>query len=375
MEGVATPQRRSDPTLIERLLTQPYRFDFFQAVRVLEELAADERRPALGQDGPVNREAVRFAAHLSLAFPASSIDCVRYNGLVLGEEGHGETLPLPPFDHPPRMTITFLGLIGPMGVLPICYTEDLLRPELAKRRGVLLEFLDLFHHRLVSFFYRAWEKYRPVPQWERRHRLMRAGAAPSREPDPLARHFLELIGLGPPPLRHRLSVPDDALLFYVNLFAMEHRSAIGLERLLQHYFGKPIQVVSFVGQWLHLRPDQRSRPGVTGAYHTLGQDVVVGRRAWDDQSKFRVRIGPLSFPTFRDFLPGGRAVQALLELTRLYVRGEFDFEVQLVLRADEVPECQLSRESLGLGQVGRTAWLKRRPFQRDAEDAVFQAAI
>ncbi|MFO0958185.1 MAG: type VI secretion system baseplate subunit TssG [Isosphaeraceae bacterium] len=384
MEDVEPEGRGPDAPLIERLRSEPYRFSFFRAVRLLE--LADPSRPPVGYFGEYGPrdEAVRFSTRLSLEFPSSEIhDCTLPEA---GGDGGAGAGPRPQ----PRITVAFLGLIGRMGVLPFAYTEELLRAPIdragRKQLPAVLDFLDMFQHRLISLFYRAWEKYRIAPQWERALRQERAGSprsgGESRGPaglDVVSGRFLALMGLGPPSLRDRQGVADSHLLFFTNLYAMQHRSAAGLERLLCDYFGRPAEVRTFEGQWLHLRPDQRTRLGRTGAFATLGGpggDAVAGRKAWDDPSKFRVRVGPIDFATFRAFLPGGRSSTPLFELTRLYVRGEFDFDLQLVLLADEVPDCRIGRATRsGAGVLGRSAWLKSRPFAEDRDDAVFRSPI
>ena len=355
---MAGPERRPHADLIERLREEPFRFDFFQAVRLLGRIAPD--RAAVGGDGPFGREAVRFAQFLSLNFPASSVD--RIEGLPAREAdaGPGDDAP------PPVLTTTFIGLLGPMGVLPTVYTEELVGP-LAKRRGPAVDFLNLFHHRAVSLFYRAWEKYDLPTQWEKA-RAPEAGPAD----DAFAEALFHLIGLGPASLRGRLAVEDDALPHYAGLFAQQHRSAVMLERLIEDHFDRPARVISFVGRWLKLGPEEQTRLGRRGAFNRLGADAVAGRKVWDVQSKYRIRVGPLSLDDFREFLPGGAAAARLMDLTRFYDRGELDFDVQLVLRKEEVPGCLASRGPQA-ARLGRSAWLKRREFERDADDAVFRA--
>lgn len=355
---MAGPQRRPHADLIERLRTEPFRFDFFQAVRILARLAPG--RAPVGLDGPYAEEAVRFAQLVSLEFPASAIDWIE--GLP-DPSGAGEASGDGP---PPTLTTAFMGLVGPMGVLPTVYTEELVGP-LAKRRGPAVEFFNLFHHRIVSLFYRAWEKYDLPTGWER-------SRAPGADPadDAFAESLFHLVGLGPEPLRGRMAVEDDAFPYYAGPFAQQHRSAVMLERLLVDYFDRPCRVVSFVGRWLKLRPEEQTRLGARGSFNRLGADAVAGRKVWDVQSKYRIRVGPLSFADFREFLPGGRAAARLMDLARFYDRGELDFDVQLVLRKEEVPACRIGRDP-GAARLGRSAWLKRREFDRDAEDAVFRA--
>jgi type VI secretion system protein ImpH len=348
--------RRSDPPLADRLFEEPYLFDFFQAVRLLEKLGAG--RGPVGHVVAPSREAVRFVAHLGLTFPPSPISALEAVKPPEGTEAPAA---------PPRMTTPFMGLIGASGALPTVYTEALIALRSRKRNAAAIDFLDLFHHRLVSLFYRAWEKYNVPAIWERGDPDHRGD--PGR--DAFSGHLFDLIGVGSPPLRDRQAVPDRALIFYAGFFAQQHRPAVSLEMLLRDHFGQPARVISFFGRWLGLEEDQQSRMGQgLGAFNRLGVDTVAGRRVWDDQCKFRVRIGPLGLREFREFLPGGRLADELMDLIRFFVRGELDFDVQLVLKAGDVPDCRLSGDPRGAAQLGRTSWLKTREFIRDADDSV-----
>ncbi|QDV32771.1 type VI secretion system baseplate subunit TssG [Tautonia plasticadhaerens] len=339
---MATPGRRPDAPVGQSLFGEPYRYEFFQAVRLLERL--DRARPPVGRDSRPAREAVRFRVARGLAFPPSELV-----DLVRPAEGSPD---------PPTMTVAFLGLTGPLGVLPYCYTE-LVAERARAGDHTPAAFFDLFNHRLISLFFRAWEKYRPALAFER------------GEGDPLTRCLFSLMGLGLEPLRSRFETPDGVLLAFAGAFAQRHRSAVMLERLLSDRSGMPVSVLQFQGRWLRLDPEDRSTLGASGRNNALGRTLVVGDRAWDVRSKFRLRLGPLSFAQFRAMSPEGRAFRSLCQMTRLYVDGELDFDVQLVLRADEVPESRLSGRSGTGSRLGRDAWLRSRPLGRDPEDARF----
>jgi type VI secretion system protein ImpH len=364
---MADSQRQSGPDLIDQLLVEPYRFDFFQAVRLLERLAPD--RAPVGEDGPYDSEVARFTQHLTLSFPASSIhEIEQLYGPRRARPSQAPAVDGSGNGKPPRMVTSFMGLVGTMGALPTVYTEEIVRGG-HRRYGAAVDFLDLFHHRLVSFFYRAWEKYNLPALWEKG---TKSGGTQALGNDPFTIHLFDLLGLGLRPLRDRQAFPDASLLYHVGIFAQQHRSAVMLERLLRDQFGKPVTVLSFSGQWLRLEPEQQSRAGRSGAFNSLGRDAVAGHKVWDVQSKFRVRIGPLTFEQFREFLPGGTACDRLLELVRFYARAELKFDVQLILKADEVPFCRMTRDESTAAQVGRHSWLKRREFTYDADDAVFR---
>jgi type VI secretion system protein ImpH len=357
---------REGVALSAALFREGHRFDFFQAVRLLERLARERardgegpRRHPVGEDRLPNQEVVRFRALPALSFPAGTVAQLRE------PDGDGEP-------GPAEMVVTFLGLTGPAGVLPAHYTRLLLERVRKFRDHALRDFLDLFHHRLIALFYRAWAKYRLPIAYERAH-LDSGGPGM----DPCTRVLYSLIGFGTGRLRGCLEVPDEALLYYAGHFAHFPRSAVALEALLRDYFGLPIRVAQFQGQWLYLSPEDRSllpsaaRP--LGQNGQLGVSCVAGGRVWDVQGKFRLRVGPLTYEQFRHLLPNTLGLRSLGQLTRAYVGAELDFDVQLVLLASEVPWCRLAPRGADHPRLGWNTWVRSRPFERDVEDAVFVA--
>jgi type VI secretion system protein ImpH len=371
---VARRAAGSSPSLREQLFSDGYAFSFLQAVRLLEKLAPD--RVPVGAAGPPAAEVVRFRAHMSLAFPASQIYEI---------QAATEKRPLP------TLTATFLGLTGPSGVLPAHYTELLIRlhrGDHGPEQNALRDWLDLFNHRLISLFYRAWQKYRFWVPYER-------GAYAALDPDPFTRCLFSLVGLGTPALRNRLhvraqpqrraaahdhsraallaAVEDLSLLHYAGLLAHRPRCAVGLEALLNDYFALPVKVCQFEGQWLKLDESNQSalEPGHN---NRLGADVIAGERVWDVQGKIRLRLGPLDYESFTAFTPDRAPVRErkafflLVHLVRLYVGPELSFDVQLVLQAAEVPECQLTPDG---PRLGWNTWAGSLPRTEDAADACF----
>jgi type VI secretion system protein ImpH len=340
---VAASGRRADSALSERLFLEPHRFGFFQAVHLLERFAPG--RPGVGHDGPPAAEAVRFGTEPSLAFPASEI-------LDLEERDD---------DRPARMVVRHMGLTGPMGTLPRHYTA-LVIERLRQRDRTLADFLDLFNHRLISLFFRAWAKYRP------HLRITPDGR------DALSVYLFSFFGLGTTGLRGRLAVDDRALLFYAGLLAQQPRSAVGLAALLADYFDDlRVHIEQFVGQWLELDPEGLTSLRPFGGNNRLGVDAIIGSRVWHTQSRFRVRLGPMTYPRFCAFLPPGKASREALALTRFFVGLALDFEFRLVLRADEVPPCQLGSTGPLATRLGWSTWLVSRPAHADADDVRLDA--
>jgi type VI secretion system protein ImpH len=322
------------------LYREPQTFDFFQAVRLLELIGRD-RAPVGGFARPRD-EAVRFKANPSLAFPASAIQ-----QLTPGDASSG-----------PAMTVNFMGLMGPQGVLPEYYTE-LVADRVRAHDTTLRDFFDIFNHRAISLFYRAWEKSRFTIGYERE------GA------DPVTTVLRDAVGLGGSDLHNRQLIRDQSVLFYSGLYASAPHSATGLELILSDFFGVPVEIEQFVGVWRRLdETDQCCFDGGDPESTWLGFGAVAGDEVWDQQSRARIRIGPLSISRYRDFLPDGSAWQPLGALVRFYSGYDVEFEVQLVLDRGEVPSCVLGGEH-SEPRLGWLTWMKSKPeFDRDPGDTV-----
>lgn len=357
---MAAPGRRDDLALIDRLVREPGRFGFFQAVRLLERM--ESARGRVGEDMVPNREVVRFRAAPTLRFPASEILAIRPPRAEAAESG----LPASPYE----MIVTFMGLTGPQGVLPSYFTRLLLR-RLRAKDATLRDFLDVLNHRRISLFYRAWAKYRFPVAFER---------ARSREitrDDVFTRCLFSLVGLGTGGLRGRHALDDHTFIYYGGLFAHRPRSAVALEGMLGYQFGLPVRVQQFRGQWLRLaRRDRSMLPNdrhPAGRYNRQGRDVVLGRRVWDVASKFRIRLGPLVLDEFDRFLPPpiGDCLVELAQLARTYAGSELDFDVQLVLAAGQWPRCELGGQGRRRAHLGWNVWLSSGAFAEENGDAVF----
>lgn len=339
---MAAPSRPQDPDVaaspapsnwdevLRHIRSEPFRFRFFQAVSLLERIHGG---PQLGEFGEPSKEAVRFGGHASLSFPASEIQALEWEHT------------------PPRMRVNFMGLQGQCGVLPYSYTQ-LIEDRTRTRDNTLRDWLDIFNHRFLSLFYRAWKRYRlPID--------------PARTRDMV----FAVIGLGTKGLTARQSVEDESLAFYGGLLGMQPRSAGALERMLEDYFRVPVEVEQFMGGWYTLSADALCRfEERETASECLGMGVVVGDEVWDQQSRVRVKLGPMSRERYEEFLPGRAGFTRLRELTRFYARDQIDFEAQLILQREDVPGCKLDEEPV---QLGWTTWMKSKPvFGRDAGDTV-----
>jgi type VI secretion system protein ImpH len=331
--------------LQQLLVEQPYDFDFFQAVRLLGLILAD--REGIGEAAKPGEEVVRFMARQSLEFPASAIHDLDVDS------------------DPARMVVAFFGLTGFQGVLPHHYTEHIIARAVARDYS-MAAFFDLFNHRLVSLFYRAWEKPRlPV--------LYQSAAVRAAGIDRFTQHLFDLIAMGTPGLRGRMEIRDLALLRYSGLLVQHPRSASALQSILRDYFDVAVAIDEFQGEWHVLEQDNLCNLDDTDLRNELGVGAIAGEVVWDTQSRFRVRLGPLKLVRFLAFLPGGQAVKELNDLVRFFVGEVFQFEWQAVLKAREVPWSRLGDESPAGPRLGWCSWLKTEEFTTDAADAVFNA--
>lgn len=373
----------------QRLYQRPTAFDFFQAVMLLEtELSSPhDARPPI-------RELLRFKTQQSLTFPSSSLRA------LLPEWTHRQRTTTKP-----HLFINFYGLTGPQGALPSHYTNMLMR--LGKREpgreiltSPLQEWFDLFNHEMIAFFYQAWEKYRfPVSYFHHARREEAGYVSPKRndDHDRFSNCMLALIGMGVPSLHNRLhvkaasdlnqeneqdttlaSINDLALIRHSALLAKKPRSMVGLVTMLQQYFGWTFEIKPFSGQWLTLDLSSQAKfeePCVC----RLGENVVAGERIWDLNSMFKVRIGPLHYREFIELLPDTtpvpdrKAFFLVSQLIRYYVGLELDFEMQLSLYGEEVPDCVLQEVPDGtLGaRLGWNTWLTAEKMPYQVDEAIF----
>jgi len=317
----------TDAPVMRRLLAEAWRFPFFQAVRLLE--AAHPDSPPIGREGPASREAIRLRPAAAFAFPASDVVEVRE---IEGSDRSG----LPRLE----LTTSFMGLYGADSPLPAYFTETILwQGDESTRR----EFLDLFHHRLLSLLYRAWLKYRYALRFR-----------PGGEDD-LSRLLLGLVGVATEGCGAAVGMAPVHLLHYAGLLGSASHSARGLECLLADELGGVVVVVDeCTARWVVIAAEQLTRLGTATA--RLGETAVAGRWVFDRAGKFTITIGPVCLALFEALLPGGAALRACLALIHFYLRDPLAFDVQVVLRRDEVPPLRLGAADPA-PRLGWTTWL------------------
>jgi type VI secretion system protein ImpH len=330
-------------TFLSDVAREPYRYDFYQTLRRLECL--HENKPRWGTALRPTDEPVRLGQDPDLSFAPSPLASVEF-----GKEGA-----------PPRLQVRLFGLLGPNGPLPIHLTEYARHRLRHAGDPTLSRFLDLFHHRFLALLYRAWAQAQPHVNHDRANE------------DRYATYVGSFIGIAPPPLWRRDTVPDLAKLFHAGTLVRQVRNADGLAAILRQFFRVPAGIEEFVGHWLVLAPRDRTHLTLDGK--TLGGGAVLGARVWDHQSKFRIHLGPLTLQQYEAFLPASRPrlggpvrsgalLRKLVDWVRLYLCFELDWDVRLHLKRDQVPPLKLGVQ----GQLGWTTWLGTRTSAADAAD-------
>lgn len=319
------------------LAEAPHRYDFYQTLRRLECLFAN--KPRWGQALRPGDEPVRLGQDPDLSFAPASL---------AGFE-------VTPGGGPPRLQVRVFGLLGPNGPMPLHITEY--ARERLRHAGdpTLSRFLDLFNHRFLALLYRAWAQAQPHVSRDR------------PGDDRFATYVGSFIGLAPPTLRDRDSVPDTAKLFHAGALMRQARNAEGLISIVRQFFGVAARVEEFVGHWLQLGDGERTYLARDGAL--LGSGAVVGARVWDRQHKIRLHLGPLTLTQYESLLPGGNRLRQLVDWVRLYLCFELEWDVRLHLSKQEVPALRLAAGA----RLGWTSWLGHRRIDEDAADVCLNA--
>jgi type VI secretion system protein ImpH len=328
--------------LFERVEAEPWAHDFFALLRRIEGLSPEV--PRLGRALRPSQEPLRLGQEPELDFAPAALASFTRGSRV------------------PRLGVRFFGLLGPQGPMPLHLTEYA-RERLRQRSDpTLARFLDVFHHRLLSLFYRAWAQAQPAVQHDR------------PADDRYAAWLGASVGLDGV-LRPHDAVPQGARLFHAGLLGGRSRHPEGLAKILSLHFGVPVRIVQHVAHWLPVERDDRTRLGharnrperVGAALAQLGRNASAGSKLWDRQYKFRIALGPLTLKQYRSFLPDGDAWKPLHDWVRQYVGLDLRWDVQLILRADEVPAPQ-PKAGLRLGLTSWSGCAGRRPHAQDRGD-------
>ncbi len=323
---MGSAERQSGTSLKGRLSKEFYRFSFFKAVSLLENLFPGKK--PLGKTLTPAEEAVRFSSKIGLSFPPSDISMLKHNDNEM----------------PVDMEVAFMGLIGPSGALPHWYNEQAV--ERAYNKDFTLKaFYDIFNHRLISLFYLAWKKHK-----------LSATYLPDGK-DKISSCLLNLVGLGTRGLSELLDIPDKGMVYYYSgLLSGPSQSAITIESALGYFAETTVNVQQFIEQLLPISKEDQTQIG--GVNSQLGVNTVCGSYFYENKSKFRAKMGPMGYTNFQRLLPSGDMLGSAFSLVKYMVGIEYEFDVSLILKREEVPPCILGQKSPAPPLLGWTTWVK-----------------
>ena len=325
-DALASPAASAIPA---RLAESASHYEYFQALRLLE--CAHRGWPRLGAAQDPHDEFVRLEHRPTLAFTPSPT--AEYEA---GDDSR-----------PARLGSHCFGLVGPNGPLPLHLTEYAVDRGYHYGDQTFRRFLDLFHHRMLSLFYRAWADAQPTVQSDR------------PESDRYGVYLGSLFGIGLESEHSRNALPDAAKLHFAGRFVAGTRNAEGLEAIVSTVLGVPAEVEPFAGEWLAIPEDCHLKLGQSLSNGRLGESATIGTRIWDRQSRCRLILGPMRFLSFEAVLPGGAHDRLLCDTLRQYLGDELACDVVLELDGRDIPPLQLGNNA----RLGQTTWIPdRQPF-------------
>ncbi|TPQ27381.1 type VI secretion system baseplate subunit TssG [Methylomonas koyamae] len=340
--------------LIDELRQAADRFDFFEALRLIETLHPD--KPRLGESLKAGDDAIRLSQEPGLEFPASAISA------YVAESANSAK---------PRLAVNFMGLFGPNGPLPLHLTEYARQRARHHHDPTLARFADVFHHRMISLFYRAWANARPEVHYDRPHT------------DRFAFYVGSLAGVAGEAFQQRDALADRAKLFYAGHFSVQTKHPDGLRAVIADVLGLGVRIEEFVGEWMDIQPAEQTRLGASPEIASLGQTALLGASVWGCQHKFKVVLGPMALADYLALLPGAVLFEQVKSAVRNYVGDEYVWDAQLVLKCAEVPPemalgvppQQDKRSMNGYAQLGWSMWLGPRSSECDADDLLLDPFI
>ncbi len=328
---MGTTRRRKSISLTEQLTQEPYRFNFYQAVRAIEYAAncKSHGRQAvnapLSLKAPPSREFLRFNAKTKLAFNSSDIESIEQVAFEKEEDANASSLQW-------LMEVTFMGLTGSQGVMPFYLSEAVLKQLKLKNEG-LRDFLDIFNHRAITMYYKAWSKYQLGSSYES-HKIREQD-----EKDDITHALLSLVGLGQSTLQYRQPYDDESLLPLSGFLSRDTCTASGLTNMISHMFQLDVNIKQFTGTYSELTDDIVTKIGKQN--HALGQSTFLGSQCHHSAGKFTVVITPRDTDEYDSLAPGSPLVRSMMSFIRHAAGPELEFDLEIIHTDDQIPSVQL----------------------------------
>ena len=308
--------------ILQEISKNPHKYGFYEAMRLIECYHKDKVR--IGETLRPADDMIRLGQSSTSAFAPATLASakVEANDIL-------------------HLKVYFFGMFGPNGALPLHLTEYANDRVKNARDESLIHFMDMFHHRLLSLFYRAWANKEPTVHYDR--------------PDQDRFHIYtgSLSGIGMPEMQDRDRMPDNSKMYYSGHMGAQTHHAEGLGSVLQSFFNVPVDIKEFIGEWLTIPEESCCYLGENLDAGKLGEDAVLGGKSWQRQYKFRVVIGPMDLDEYEGLLPGKDKLRLVSTIIKNYLGLELNWDVNLILKKQEIPKTCLGK----YGQLGWSSWL------------------
>jgi type VI secretion system protein ImpH len=330
-----TRNRKKKRLLTNDLLENSRKYNFFELVRRLEQANCD--LPKIGTSNKLEDNTIRFGQYPSLAFAPSSI-----HNYQIGKSGID------------RLIINFFGLLGPNGPMPLYFTQYVHSRSMSYYDSALQEFLDIFHHRLISMFYRAWSLNELTVSYDR------------PEEDDLSFYLGCLLGMYSTPKRNKNFYSK---LYWGGRFIGKNPNAEGLTKILSDFFNIPIRIKEFVGSYISIPKQFRLLLGRVPDNTTLGQNTVLGSKYYSLSDKFKIIVGALNLKEYKEILPNKKSYQLFKDWINRYITNPLTWEINCIVKAEEISPARLGNHS----QLGFTTWLTSQSVKDDIQGVSLDA--
>ncbi len=299
-----------------------HKYNLFSILRHLE-VNQDVSKRLVGETVSPSHDLFRLYQNPSMSFIYKNIDTVALK------------------DNKFQIAINEIGLLGANSPLPSHLIEFIFQRKHQYGDGAWASFVNMLQHRILTMFYRSWMNAQSVMSLE------------NKGNDKFSRYIASIAGFAV--LDQKQSnhyVEHFSKLYFAGYSLQRNRSADNFQSLLSQYFSLPIRLDENIGQWFKLPKKEQTRLGADKRY-TLGDGLIIGKKIYDVQTKFRLTIGPLSLDEFKSFFKNEFNAKRLIEWVHFYVGAEYDWDVQLILAKPEVPSMILGNHN----KLGLTTWL------------------
>jgi len=306
--------------MIKHLINNGSQVDFYKAVFIIENQLKKHglEYRYVGYDSAPKLELVKFTATQKLGYPGNAIT-------KLEEISYKDGL------HRVNMQVSFMGLTGCAGALPQFYSE-LVMQRLRFKDTTMRDFYDMFNHRLISLYYRAWKKYKPSLNHVNK----------DKNKDPYTQ-ILSLLSGG----------SNEHQLFFSGLYSRKIRNAADLQNILASYLSCDVTIKQMIGQWRPLKEQEQtclaSQTLYEGRHARLGVDTVVGKRIWDISSQIEINIMAKNIDKARDLLPNGSLFKLANSIVKDYLGNAVQFRLVIESNFDKLDATQLTKNNYQLG--------------------------